>query len=285
MKNMNTFAYNHGITHGGIFHADDAFSTALCLLLNPSFTWKRVFQVPADIKDNTIVYDIGNGMYDHHQVGKRIRTNGVPYAAFGLLWEAFGHMLVPNQEDRDSFDAAFVQPLDAGDNGYSGIPDSELSRVIADFNPDGVGVSNSDRDSAFAEAVAFAKVILANRFKRINSVRSDMDYVQEFMEEGKDILVLPEFHTWQVAVVGSDYKYVVYPSERGGYNVQGVPVSLGSFDTVCPFPKEWCGLRGADLAAVTGVKGSVFCHASGFLSVANTLEEALQLAELSLAQG
>ena len=37
-----------------------------------------------------IVYDIGRGEVDHHQKDSRIRENDVPYAAFGLLWEAVG---------------------------------------------------------------------------------------------------------------------------------------------------------------------------------------------------
>ena len=37
-----------------------------------------------------IVFDIGRGRYDHHQRDSRVRENGVPYAAFGLLWEELG---------------------------------------------------------------------------------------------------------------------------------------------------------------------------------------------------
>ncbi len=37
-----------------------------------------------------IVFDIGRGAYDHHQKDSRVRENGIPYAAFGLLWEELG---------------------------------------------------------------------------------------------------------------------------------------------------------------------------------------------------
>ena len=75
-------------THGGKFHADDVFSAALLLYLNPEIQISRGNQVPEDF--DGIVFDIGRGAYDHHQKDSRIRENGVPYAAFGLLWEALG---------------------------------------------------------------------------------------------------------------------------------------------------------------------------------------------------
>ena len=75
-------------THSGKFHADDVFSSALLLSVNPEITIHRGSQVPEDFKG--IVFDIGRGKYDHHQRDSRIRENGVPYAAFGLLWEELG---------------------------------------------------------------------------------------------------------------------------------------------------------------------------------------------------
>ena len=45
-----------------------------------------------------LVYDIGFGKYDHHQENRRVRKNGVPYAAFGLLWEEFGSEILGEKE-------------------------------------------------------------------------------------------------------------------------------------------------------------------------------------------
>ena len=71
-------------THGGKFHADDVFSAALLLHFNPKLTIQRGNRVPEEF--DGIVFDIGRGEYDHHQKASRIRENGAPYAAFGLLW-------------------------------------------------------------------------------------------------------------------------------------------------------------------------------------------------------
>ena len=70
----------NGFTHAGKFHADDVFATALLQILRPDIKITRGFTVPDDF--DGIVYDIGFGMFDHHQEPREYRANGVPYAAF-----------------------------------------------------------------------------------------------------------------------------------------------------------------------------------------------------------
>ena len=62
-------------THGGKFHADDVFSSALLLYINPEISITRGNSVPDDFTG--IVFDIGRGEFDHHQKDSRIRENGV----------------------------------------------------------------------------------------------------------------------------------------------------------------------------------------------------------------
>ena len=76
------------ITHGGNFHADDVFSAALLKMVNPEIDIVRTFKIPDDFAG--IAFDIGYGEYDHHQEAAAVRENGIPYAAFGLLWREFG---------------------------------------------------------------------------------------------------------------------------------------------------------------------------------------------------
>ena len=56
-------------THSGKFHADDVFSSALLLYLNPEITILRGNKVPEDF--DGIIFDIGRGRYDHHQKDSR----------------------------------------------------------------------------------------------------------------------------------------------------------------------------------------------------------------------
>ena len=95
-------------THSGKFHADDVFSAALLLYLNPEINISRGNKVPEDF--DGIVFDIGRGQYDHHQKDSRVRENGVPYAAFGLLWEALGEKIL-GQELAEKFDVDTIPSL------------------------------------------------------------------------------------------------------------------------------------------------------------------------------
>ena len=65
----------NGFTHAGKFHADDVFATALLQILCPDIKITRGFTVPDDF--DGIVYDIGFGMFDHHQEPREYRANAV----------------------------------------------------------------------------------------------------------------------------------------------------------------------------------------------------------------
>ena len=98
-----------GFTHAGRFHADDVFAAALLRLCNPSIRIQRGFSVPEGY--DGIVFDIGDGPFDHHGKDTPVRECGVKYAAFGLLWRELGPALVGEKEAR-RFDDGFVKPLD-----------------------------------------------------------------------------------------------------------------------------------------------------------------------------
>ena len=145
----------NGFTHAGKFHADDVFATALLQILRPDIKITRGFVVPDDF--DGIVYDIGFGMFDHHQEPRETRPNGIPYAAFGLLWQVLGPGLVGERQAR-LIDENFIQPLDLNDNTGE---QNSLCDAIGFFNP--VWDSKEDQDACFFKAVAVAKQILENQ--------------------------------------------------------------------------------------------------------------------------
>lgn len=264
-------------THGGIFHADDVFSTAFLQILNPHLQVTRGLEVPENF--DGIVYDIGGREFDHHQNDSRVRENGVPYAAFGLLWEAFGD-LVLTKEDLSDFDEDFIQPIDLSDNTGVHHP---IAEAISNFNPIWTEEDTADRDACFMEAVAFAKGILERKFAYINANRQAYDLVVAQMERSQDgILELERSLPWKDAVKNTDLIYVIYPSIRGGYNVQTVKKDDESNQEKLPFPEEWRGKRDEELQAVSGIDTARFCHNSGFLFVTDTLEDAWKVARLSI---
>lgn len=264
-----------GFTHAGKFHADDVFSTALLLYMNPDYTYERGFQVPENF--DGIVYDIGWGAFDHHQADAPVRENGVPYAAFGLLWKEFGASIL-GENEAAHMDATFVQPLDLSDN--TGKSD-EICDIIDYFNP--AWDSDQSEDEAFAEAVSIASVILNKKFDKIFAVRRAEEMVRTALEKAENkIMILPRSAPWKQIAAPADVEYVVYPSKRGGYAAQGVPITPDGLELKRPFPEAWRGADAKELAKISGIKGLRFCHKSGFLLTAETLEEAVACCRLSM---
>lgn len=76
--------------------------------------------------------------------------------------------------------------------------------------------------------------------------------------------------------------YVIFPSNRGGYNVQAVPPELGSNAQRKPLPEAWAGAPAAELQRITGVATATFCHPGRFMCGADTFEDAIKMAKLAV---
>ena len=273
-------------THGGKFHADDVFSAALLLYLNPEIQIERGNQVPENYEG--IVFDVGRGSYDHHQKDSRVRENGIPYAAFGLLWEVLGAEIL-GEDLAVQFDESFVQPLDQNDNTGE---KNELATLIGNFNP--TWDAKGGTDEAFFQAVSVAGMILENKFQRyFGNERADKR-VEEVLRaheadlkigrvpaEQEKILILPEFVPCQKHLSETKIAFVIFPSNRGGYCIQPQKREY-SMNYKCSFPEEWLGLEKEALEEVTGLESASFCHKGGFLMTTGTLEDAVKACKISL---
>ena len=275
-------------THSGKFHADDVFSAALLLYLNPEIMITRGNRVPEDF--DGIVFDIGRGQYDHHQKDSRIRENGIPYAAFGLLWEELGADIL-GEDLAQRFDEAFVQPLDNNDNTGE---KNELATLIGNFNP--TWDAEGSNDEAFFQAVSVAGMILENKFerfrgneradKRIEEIYAHHEQAVHDREKHRDdarILILPEFVPCQKFLSETEIAFVIFPSNRGGYCIQPQKKEY-SMNYKCSFPVEWLGLENEELAVATGLKSAGFCHKGGFLMTTGELADAVQVCRISMEQ-
>lgn len=273
---------NHAMTHGGKFHADDVFSTALLKIMNPAIKIIRAFEVPQDF--DGIVFDIGYGKFDHHQESAEVRENGLPYAAFGLLWREFGVSIIgaglsseQAAKEADHFDEKFIQPLDESDNTGCG---NQLAGIIASFNPN--WDSKESPDQCFEEAVDFAAVILKKQFDSIMSVQSARELVETALADSKDnIVILPEFAPWKMVLVPSDAVFVVYPSQRGGYSAQVIPADLETKEAKCDFPEEWAGKNEEEIQEISGIRTLTFCHKGRFLISAGSLDDVIKACNLA----
>lgn len=286
------------VTHGGVFHADEVMAVAiLSEIFGREMKVSRVFKVPNDLPDGTIVLDIGGGKYDHHQRGGNgARENGVPYASCGLIWREFGKELLKEVEDVENvwrlIDEQLISGIDAIDCGA--IPRCEavvkpmtISAIISSFNP--AWDSTETPDEAFVKAVDEAKRIFDRLLSNTISKVKAIGIVEAAIENSKDhIMVLETFVPWQDALFASDNPkaaeilFVVFPSNRGGFNWQAVPESLGNFAVRKSTPKEWWGASEKELQELTGVDDVTFCHPNGFLGSAKSKDGAIRLAKLAI---
>lgn len=265
-----------GYTHSGGFHADDVFSAALLRLINPEIKFLRVNSVP-DNTENAIVFDIGGGEFDHHQTDFPVRSNGVPYAAFGLLWREFGELLT-DKDSVQNIDDSFVSYIDSADNG---IGTDTLSFAIAAMNP--MWNEEQNYNENFEQAVDFALTILKRIIKRENSKKEAYNEIMQALNKSSDgIVILKRFAPYEELLVPTETKFVIYPSNRGGYNIEAIQQEPHTKTKKIPFPKSWCICSDEELPALTGISSFRFCHKNGFLAACETLNDAVKIAKYAI---
>ncbi len=261
-----------GFTHAGRFHADDVFSAALLRILRPDIRIFRGFNVPKNF--DGIAFDIGNGEFDHHEKERKRRPNGMPYAAFGLLWKEYGHYLLPLEEAK-RFDEKFIQPLDLDDNNGTG---NAVAALIGAFNPS--WDANEDEGKAFEEALYVAQKLLERRIEGFAATHRGKALAEKALKNMKEgIVVLSTYVPWKPVLIESDAEFVIHPSPRGGISLQCVPRDFsGKLGLKVPLPGQWRGKPEEELQRITGISDIHFCHASGFMAVVEHEESARKLA-------
>lgn len=269
----NNVTINRAFTHGGIFHADDVFAAALLKVLNPDIEILRGFKVPENF--DGIVFDIGGGEFDHHYQGAPVRPNGTPYSSFGLLWEKFGRSFFHTEASFQKIDEGLVQPIDKSDCTGDKNP---LSILISVMNPNWDSVERPD--TAFERAVSVAQSLLQEFIDSCKSTERAQEELAKYEANSEDgIIVLDKFVPWGGLIDKEEPKFVVFPSLRGGWNAQVVPVSHSDKTARIPFLMEWWG--NPDVAKVTDGKVT-FCHQGGFIVACPTRENAIEVCKEAL---
>jgi uncharacterized UPF0160 family protein len=268
------------------------------------------------------VWDAAAGRFDHHQrgfdgarpaqqVGETV-VPGVGYASAGLVWTAHGAAYVESwaaahrqaldaQAARDvvrSLDHALVQYLDIVDTGQGDVAPGifGLSALISQLNTHWLEEQGLDhvakaqlQQARFLEAIAITRKFLDHAIsKKVAQIRA-VDIVRRAPRvlDGKVLHLSEGGMPWTRVVVDEmpEVMFVIYPDSDGQqYQLKTVPVEAGSFTARMDLPASWAGLRDQELAAVTGVADSVFCHLNLFIGGARSYEGAVQLAALALAE-
>ena len=306
MSNKNPKTINL-LTHSGLFHADDIFATALLTLYfknkepKTKIKYKRSID-QKDIDKADIVYDIGRiynpkkFRFDHHQNdASLVRKNGIPYAAFGLVFKHFGTELISMisdnknkkfiQECFEKIEEKLVKHVDAMDNGcitYKKIfEDIDIATIDNYFQMCKVNANFDDPkklDNKFFELVKFAQSILENVILYSINIETEKDLAIKFYKKSKDkrIVICDRFYNFNFNKF-EEPLVIVYPDLRGNWSAKVVDKSNELYNARIYFPESWRGLNDEELEKVTGIEGSTFCHKSGFLVVNKTKEGILKM--------
>lgn len=280
------------VTHSGPFHADDVFAVAT-LQLHFGLENMEVVRTrdEAIIATGDVVVDVG-GVYDpehqrfdHHQVGAPIRESGIPYAGFGLIWKHFGDKVTGSTSVSETIEKSLVLSIDASDNGVSvynltelEIKPTTISDIVSLFNP--TEGTSADLDAAFLSATALAREILLKSIARAKAkeiVKQVATAVYEASSD-KSLLIFDVPMAKSLLIEYPEVQMIVspdYPAASTNWLATAIPKTHGSFELRTRFPEAWGGLRGEELANVSGIPDAVFCHRAGFLFVSMSREGAL----------
>ena len=286
-------------THSGRFHADEVMATAIL---------KQIFDIevvrtrdPGVLNSLELIYDVGGGEFDHHQVEKEYRESGTPYAACGLIWRKFGREVVVSRDPellQEMVDAAFqytdvflIEGIDAIDNGLRTcetiIPTMNISSVISGFNPQ--WDSDVSEDAAFNEAVDFASAALNNIInQQISVMKARAHIIKAYNDRVRpEVLILDKAYPWMSNInsidTGNEVLFVIYPRD-GQYLIQTVRENGGGYRDRKSLPQSWAGKRDEELNRIVGINDAVFCHPSRFIAGARSLESVLKMADAAISE-
>lgn len=291
--------------HNGGFHADDVFACAtLSLVLGEHCRIIRtrdenIIRSADFVVDVGGIYDKAMDRFDHHQIGGAgTRENGIPYAAFGLVWKTYGEKLCGSKRIADIMEKKIVEPVDGPDNGVSisspkidGVYDYVIHNFFAALQPTWKEESGSV-DSKFFEALEIAKLILKREIKNAADYMEEENIILEAYKNTADkrLLILTDpFSRFEIVKIIIENNmpetlFAVYPDDAkgSGWNLAGVRKDLNDFELRKDLPEKWAGLTGIALAESSGVPDAIFCHRKRFLCAAKSKEGALALAERAL---
>lgn len=286
------------ITHSGTMHADEVFATAFLEIYLKSVKVYRTNNINPDDYEDKLVYDIGRGKFDHHMEDVPKRENGIPYAAFGLLWKEYGLDLlkktnVTNPEEVfTAIDKDFVEGIDAVDNGTFPKIDAPynvktISDIIKIFNPS--YDSGQDEDTQFFRACSVAKTIFTEEiFSQEAKIKAKKIVEEKIKKCKKKYLILDEYLPYEDVLLNSEeaseIAFVIFPSNRGGFAIKTVQKNKEDRTYRVDVPEEYSGLEGKELEEKSGIKGFTFCHRTRFMMSAKSKATAIKVVKSILQE-
>lgn len=287
------------VIHSGNFHADDVFSVASLLLYLGYMP--RIIRSRDEVKikkadfvmDVGALYDPAKNRFDHHQAGGAgKRENGIPYAAFGLVWKQFGSDICGSKEVSLMIESKLVAFVDADDNAFN-LYEKYTSDVrpytISDYIIYKNSITNeSDRDGVFKKLVIWAAEILQMEIKIAKTLIEDYKKVEitYLFSENKKIIILDGDYAWEDVIAKyPEPLFVIKPSINiKSWKIYAVRSKENRFTNRVDLPLAWASKRDEDLVKVTGVSDAIYCHHGRYMAIAGSKDGAIKMAELALKE-
>ena len=179
------------------------------------------------------------------------------------------------------------------DNGIKNGEPSIVSLYVNFCNPEWDEAISPDE--AFDKAVVDVKKYFVEPI--INGKEPDMDFFKDMYEDLKikhdvaveradkgvrealaksdgNIVVMDKYMPWKDVLCESSAKFVIHPSNRGGYALTCVPPEPDSFEQKIPLPESWIENK---------PKGCDFVHNGRFIASFDTEENAVKGAQMVMA--
>ena len=280
------------ITHSKTFHADDVFASAILAVNYGKSNFFRNFErrlkiTSHELNDPSViiydigrVYDVGKSNYDHHQIDCPRYYRDYKHCAASLLWDKFAFSLITkagvidNQQNNLIKKIMFTKlfkPIALIDNGQLKGDHRDLctlSAVVGAFN-------RAWKDPQEITDKKFIKVVLIaiNIFKEmLKNTIDNLDAESKVFESKAigNILIFDQYYPWRSHLYkrgdSDDLLFVIYPSERVGYNVQTIPIDKYTFTNRKDLPSSWLS---------NPPVGCHFVHNELFLAAFDTFDNAL----------
>lgn len=290
------------VTHDGSFHTDDIFAAAtLAIYLEKNGLEYKIIRTRDQeiINAGDYVFDVGGvydaekNRFDHHQPGGAGGREGIPYAAFGLVWRKFGFEVAGDKEVADFIERRMVMPVDANDNGidlysnnFPNVSPYTLQDIFAMFSP--TSLETIEKDGQFLKALALAKEILQRKIRKASDQTKIAKLIVSYYRRAKDkrliIIDSPKVSRYEIFDALQDFPepLFVVSGDNEDWSAVAMRKEKNSFGNRKDFPKPWGGLKAKELQKETGVPDAVFCHNNLFLAAAKSKAGAIKLAELAL---
>jgi uncharacterized UPF0160 family protein len=291
--------------HSGSFHADDAFAVAalrmyLYMKGNNRIPGGDIIVIrtrdPKKITEADYRVDVGGkydpetGDFDHH-LALDPRENGIPYAAFGLIWKECGEFICGDAEVAKFVEEKLIYSIDSQDNGsiaYLNDTDHAKAFTVSSL----IGIFNrqwddeGSQDSTFAYSEDVARILLKRTISYAKSVVKANTLLREAVAEVGDSPFIVLEHAelpWEETIhefAPKTLLYVVYPRKTGRWQIKCIEDDSIHRKSL---PESWAGLEGEKFATKTGVETAISCHKRRFTAIALNREDAIALVQLAIA--